>query len=291
MVALSALAKLRNPGVLRIVAQDAEFLQALAPFEQLYEQETSKVIGKLAKDQSLCLIRVPGSANRGTTVCADVVERAGGSDVSQVVAEAYRLAPDNGPADVGLVNAGGVRVPLETDGTQDLVLTQGTAYTLQPLPNELYIANLRGAQILDTLEEAVSNWKDSGNSDGSHPYASGLRWHLDLTKPKGQRFSQVDRKDYDSGQWQPLDLQATYSVVMTDYLAQGFEGYKTAGEACRTANTPQCMTAGGTFADESFVRYVTDRQAKGQALMRPACSDYSHQKVTLSDSRELKPCE
>lgn len=285
------LAKFGNPGVLRIVAPDAEVLQALAPFEQRYEHETSKVIGKLAKDQSLCLIRVPGSANRGTAVCADVVERASGSDVSQVVAQAYRLAPEHGPADIGLVNAGGVRVPLETDGTQDLVLTLGKAYTLQPFPNELYIANLSGAQIIDTLEEAVSNWKDSGHSDGSHPYASGLRWHLDLTKPKGQRFSQIELKNDDTGQWQPLDLQATYSVVMTDYLAQGFEGYKTAGEVCKTTNTSQCVTAGGTFADESFIRYVSDLQSKGQALMRPACSDYSHQKVTLSDSRELKPCQ
>ena len=205
------------------------------------------VIGKLAKDESLCLKRVPGSVNRGTSVCENVVERAGDSDVSQVLAEAYRLAPDHGPADIGLANAGGVRVPLETDGPHDLLLTQGAAYTLQPLPNELYVANLSGVQILDTLQEAVSNWKDSGHSDGSHPDASGLQRHLDLNRPKGQRFNQIERKDHATGQWLSLDPQATYSVAMTDSLAQGFDGYRVAGDVCKVASPPQCMTAGGTF--------------------------------------------
>lgn len=283
--------KLHNPGLIKRLAPDADVLAALAPFEEQYDAQTSKPIGILSKDQSLCLTRVPGSANRGTAVCADVSERAGGADVAQVVAESFRLAPAHGPADIGIVNAGGVRTPIETNGSQDLILTYGTAFTLQPFPNELYIAHLTGQQIWDTLEEAVSNWKDEGNSDGSHPYASGLRWALDFTKPRGQRFGNLERKDHASGQWQSLDLQATYSVVLADYLTQGFEGFKTPGNFCKTASADQCMTAGGTFADESFIQYVTERQAQGVPLARPACSEYSHQKVTLSDGRQLKPCQ
>lgn len=284
-------AKLQNPGLIKRLAPDADVLAALAPFEEQYDAQTNKQIGILSKDQSLCLTRVPGSANRGTAVCADVSEQARGADVAQVVAESFRLAPEHGPADIGIVNAGGVRIPIETNGSQDLILTYGTAFTLQPFPNELYITHLTGQQIWDTLEEAVSNWKDEGNSDGSHPYASGLRWALDLTKPKGQRFGNLERKDHANGQWQPLDLQATYSVVLADYLTQGFEGFKTPGNFCKTASPGQCMTAGGTFADESFIQYVTERQAQGLPLARPACSDYSHQKVILGDGRELKPCQ
>jgi 5'-nucleotidase len=141
-------AKLENPNLIKMLAPNAQVIQALALFEQQYERETSQVIGNLAKDQSLCLIRVPGSTNRGSAVCADVVERAGGSDISQIVAEGYRLAPAHGPADIGLTNAGGVRVSLETDGTQDLPLTLGAAYTVQPFPNELYVLRLSGQQVL-----------------------------------------------------------------------------------------------------------------------------------------------
>lgn len=285
------IATLSYPDIVKVVEPHAKVLEVLAPFEKRYEQETSQEVGQLAKDQSLCLIRVPGSVNRGSAVCADVVERAGGSDVLQVVAEGFRLAPQNGPADIGLANAGGVRIPLETNGVQDLILTYGTIFTLQPFPNELLIVNLTGQQIRDTLEEAVSNWKDEGNSDGSHPYASGLRWSLDLTKSKGQRFANLERKNHVSGQWQPLDPHATYSVVMTDYLAQGFEGYKTIGDLCKNARQDQCTTAGGTFSDESFIRYVNDLKAQGKLLARPECSEYSHQKVTLSDRRKLKSCQ
>jgi 5'-nucleotidase len=282
---------LKNPEIAKILDPDPEVLQVLAPFNVQYENETGRQIGMLAKDQSLCLIRVPGSVNRGSAICADVVERAGGSDVSQLVAEAYRLSPLHGPADIGLANAGGVRLPLETDGMQDLVLTQGLAYAVQPFPNELYVVQLSGQQVIDTLEEAVANWKDNGNSDGSHPYTSGLRWHLDLTKPRGQRFANVQRKDHVTDQWHPIDLQAIYSVVMPDYMAQGFEGYKTAGSVCGSIDSARCMTAGGTFLDESFTQYIAAAQSAGRKISRPACSEYSHQAVTLSDGRQLMRCE
>ena len=282
---------LKNPEIAKILDPDPEVLQVLAPFNVQYENETGRQIGMLAKDQSLCLIRVPGSVNRGSAICADVVERAGGSDVSQLVAEAYRLSPLHGPADIGLANAGGVRLPLETDGMQDLVLTQGLAYAVQPFPNELYVVQLSGQQVIDTLEEAVANWKDNGNSDGSHPYTSGLRWHLDLTKPRGQRFANVERKDHATGKWYPIDLQATYSVVMPDYMAQGFEGYKTAGSVCGTTDSARCMTAGGTFLDESLTQYIAAEQAAGRRISRPDCSEYSHQAVTLNDGRQLRRCQ
>ena len=156
----SLVSTLSNPKLIKILAPDTDVQNVLSEFEHQYEQQTAKAIGRLAKDQSLCLVRVPGSDNRGTAVCADVIHRASGSDVAQVVAEAYRLAPDHGPADIGMTNAGGVRVPLETDGSQDLILTQGTAYTLLPFPNELYTVMLSGLQIRNMLEEAVANWKD-----------------------------------------------------------------------------------------------------------------------------------
>ena len=282
---------LQNPGIIKMLDPDPNVLEVLAPFDVQYENETSRQIGTLAKDQSLCLIRVPGSTNRGTAICADVVERAGGSDVSQIVAEAYRLSPLHGPADIGIANAGGVRLPLETDGLQDLTLTQGLAYAVQPFPNELFVVQLSGQQVIDTLEEAVANWKDNRNSDGSHPYASGLRWHLDLSKPQGQRFGNVEIKDHATGQWRPIDLQAIYSVVMPDYMAQGFEGYITPGGVCSMAGSQSCMTAGGTFLDESFAQYIGSEQAANRKISRPACSEYSHQAVTLSDGRQLRPCE
>ena len=80
----------------------------------------------------------------------------------------WRWFAIHGPADNRIAHAGGVRVLLETDGLQDLVVTMVAAHTLQPFPNELDLIQLSAQQVKGTLEEAVSNWKDGGNSDGSH---------------------------------------------------------------------------------------------------------------------------
>ena len=42
-----------------------------------------------------------------------------------------------------------------------------------------------------------------GNS-GAYPYAAGLRWKLDLNRPAGSRFADLEVKNA-AGDWVPLD--------------------------------------------------------------------------------------
>lgn len=152
---------------------------------------------------ALCLVRVPGEAtNRSSGVagCEAANTLARGSDVAQAVAEAYRQASKL--ADIALQNGGGIRTPLPAGD-----VTFNTAYTVLPFLNVLFELRLSGAQVIDVLEDAVANHLDRGSSDGSHPYAAGLRWHLDLSQPRGRRFSEVEVKDKASGVWTRLDPQ------------------------------------------------------------------------------------
>ena len=281
----------------RVAADDTEVASRLARFETDYSARTQTVIGTLGAADSLCLVREPGSANRGGALCDGVETRARGADISQVVAEAFRQAYGGGiaqfpSAHFGLVNAGGVRVPIESDGVSPRILRNQDAYLVQPFPNELFSIRITGAEIASALEEGVANWLDNRNSNGSHPYASGLRWNLDLTQPRGQRFTGIEVKDPNTGSWSAVQANQTYLGILTDYLTQGFEGYDTLKRICTGAGD-RCATAGSLFADQSLINYVKKiaaTPAPNNMVMRPVCGDYAHQRVRTPAGLDLQPC-
>ena len=75
---------------------------------------------------------------------------------------------------------------------------------------------LSGKELRQLLEEAVSNHLDKGKSTGSHPYAAGMRWDLDMARSKGERFAHVHIRDRSSGRWRPLDPERVYNIVTSD---------------------------------------------------------------------------
>ena len=285
-----------NPSV-KVTANDPSYTKKLSSFDERYVRETEKIIGTLRSDSSLCLVRVPGSANRGGPICNLVNQKSSGSDIAQIVTEGLRQAYTGNlkgypVADMSITVVGGVRAPLETDGKNDLVITKEMAYRILPYPNELYSIQITGAQVKSVLEEGISNWLDNGNSDGSHPYASGLRWSLDLSAPKHHRISHLEVKNQQNGAWSPIVPDHVYLTIETDYMRQGFEGYDTFREIC--AIPGKCSTAGGIYGDESLINYVgkTLKNGVNQGLVpltKPACQEYSHQNVILKNGEKLDP--
>lgn len=285
--------KLKKLPEVAIALEDHEFSKQILAYEQRYDQDALSQIGTLQGNQSLCLIRVPGSMNRGGTLCDSVVKRATGSDVAQIVAESYRKATKSASepfiADFALTNAGGVRKQLETDGINDRPLKMEDVFTIQPFPIELIAVSITGAQMKMALEQGVANWKDNGDSDGSHPYASGLRWNLDLTQAYGSRFSNLEVKNHETKNWVELNMNATYKLVISDYLRDGSENYKIFKEICMAPEPIRCVPVGGIYAADSLADYI--RSVAPGKLTRPACSDYSHQKVIKADGIALLPCQ
>jgi len=258
-------ARLAASPAVRVVAPDPAAAQTLASFASQVAAEKARIIG--AASEPLCLVRVPGEPAdpRGGAGCEAASSLARGSDVAQVVAEAFLRGSRR--ADFALQNAGGVRVPVPA-GT----LSMNTAFTVLPFTNVLVELDLTGAKVLAALEDGVANHLDLGQSNGSHPYAAGLRWDLDMSQPKGRRFSKVQVRDKASGAWVALDPAKTYVMVTNDFVAAGRDGYATLGPvyaAGRFVNTYLLYT-------QTFVDYLT---ATGP-LARPARGDYSHQKVT-----------
>lgn len=283
----------------RVVADDPETAQRLAPFVKEYAARADSVLGRLRHDQPLCFVRIPGDPNRGGPICQGVSAKASGSDVAQVMAEAYRSAwrrakPEaRDEADFGLINAGAVRIPLETDGVHDLEITRERAMKLDPFNNELYAVAVTGAEMKAILEDAVANWLDTRDSNGSHPYAAGLRWHLDLTQSAGRRFAEIEARDPSSAAWTPLDPTRSYRLVVSLFLSSGKEGYRTLGAICADRSAGRCATVGGVYTQDSFVSYldsISRKPAPDNRLSRPACADYAHQAVRTATGSDLATC-
>ena len=258
----------------RVVAPDAGALKVLKGYSDRVAEEKAKLIGKAG--ESLCLVRMPGeTTNRSASVagCEKANVLARGSDAAQVVAEAFLHASKT--SQIALQNSGGVRVAVPA-GT----LTMNSAYSVLPFSNVLVELSMTGAELQATLEDAVSNYLESALSDGSHPYAAGLRWDLDLSKPRGQRFSNLQVRDRNSGQWSALDAQRSYAVVTNDFIASGKDGYTTMGKVFATGRYAQTYL----LYTQSLVDYI---QVKGE-LRRPARADYSHQRVISRSGTALE---
>ena len=270
--ALLATLEAKHPEV-AVHAPDAHAAALLQTYTDRMAAERAKPIGHAP--EALCLVRVPGErAHRsgGVAGCEAANTLARGSDIAQAVAEAFLAASKR--ADFALQNAGGVRVPLQAGQ-----LTMSTAFNLLPFTNVLFEMDLTGAEVLQTLEDAVANHLDLALSDGSHPYAAGLRWHLDMRQPRGQRFSQVEVRDRRTGTWAALDPARTYVATTNDFIATGKDGFATLGKAYqagRYTNTYLLYT-------QTFVDHVLTQRT----LHRPTRDSASHQRVTLSNGQVL----
>jgi 5'-nucleotidase len=267
------LGRLAAQTAVQVVAPDPTAQTVLAGFSGRLEQMKQQKIGTAS--EALCLVRVPGEAtNRsaGIAGCENANNLARGSDIAQAVAEAYRQASKL--ADIALQNGGGIRTALPQGE-----VTINTAHTVLPFSNVLIEMQVSGRQIVDALEDAVANHLDNKSSDGSHPYAAGLRWDLDLSKARGSRFTRLEARDRASGEWRPLDPERIYTVVTSDYLAEGGDGYATLAavhKQGRSVNTYLLYT-------QTFIDYL---QGKG-TITRPPAAEYCHQRVIAADGRRL----
>jgi 5'-nucleotidase len=245
---------------LSIVPPDLETSNVLANYAQKVEEQKKIVIGQAA--ENLCLERIPGQGR--SQICDVRSTSAHGSDIAQIVALAFKNQSIG--SDIGIQNAGGVRMDLPAGS-----ITISTVYALLPFANTLVNLKVTGAELAAVLEDAVDYAISAKGSSGAYPYASGLRWNVDISKPKGQRLSNVEVKLKAAREWTPIELERTYTVVTSNYLASGKDGYT--AFAPIFANPSKIEDTYLEYA-QSFVDYV---KSVGSLSKLPE-SEYSTQK-------------
>ena len=252
-------AQIKADPKLSIIEGDAKAAALLDIFDAKVEEMRSIKVGTV--NENLCLARIPGDERSKICAPQDTAER--GSDISMLVAHAFREMAK--ASDIAIQNGGGVR----TDIPQG-ELTMGAAYKLLPFANTLVEMDMTGGEIKTVLEEALDYALQPDGSTGAYPYAAGLRWVVDATKPAGQRLSKMEYKGRDDAAWVPLDMNKTYRLVTNNYIAAGRDGYLT----FKTVKNDGRYT--DTYLDyaQSFVDYVEERGSVGKL---PA-SEYSTQR-------------
>lgn len=194
-----------NPSI-EAIAEDAAALAILAPFKAGVDEIDNQVIGAAAED--LLHIREPGDHTSG-------VPLPHGSLIAPIVCEAMVWKADSVGLDVdlSLQNAGGVRIDVPAGP-----ITVGTAYTLLPFGNTLYVLDLTGAELMSALEIGLTR------KSGAFPYVGAARYTANPDKPEGERLVSLEIRD-DAGDWIPVKPTRVYRVVTNNYIAGGGDGY------------------------------------------------------------------
>ena len=233
----------------KVVQPDQKMIDILRPYQLQKKSFAEKVVAQAV--DNLCSRRVPGTqrdVNRSTL--GDACNKnahvdAHGGDIQQMIAEAFlQQGVKYFNADLSFQNGGGVR---EDVGIGDV--TVGKIYNVLPFKNTLVRLDMTGNEVKATLEDAIDG-VIAQNNTGSYPYTGGMRWKVDFTQNKGQRVHTIEIRNQ-SGEYQPIQLEKLYKVVMIDFLANGGDYYTT----LKSIRGERRTDVGLDYA-EAFLQYV-----------------------------------
>ena len=143
----------------------------------------------------------------------------GESDMGKVIADA-QLAATSGDrsagAQVAFMNPGGVRAPLEHEGSEPTPVTYEDLHRVQPFNNTLVTMTLTGEQIHRMLEQQFQ-----GDYAQILLPSEGFNYTWKKDAPVGEK---VDPETV-TLDGEPLDLEAEYRVTVNNYLADGGDGF------------------------------------------------------------------
>lgn len=209
------------------VAEDTATTEALKIYEEESTALKTTVIATVATD--ICFERIPGQGR--SQVCPPEASTAQGGGVCNLVARAF--LEETPTADVAIQNGGGCRTDIFAGD-----FTINSAYNLLPFSNTLVTLQLTGAEIVKVLEEAATNAFGAADSEsfpyagstGAYPYSAGLRYTVTAGAAAGNIITDVEINSRVAGEWAPIVLDQTYTIVTNSFIAAGRDGYLTFGE-------------------------------------------------------------
>lgn len=181
------------------VTPDETYLARIAELAAPIEEIKAKVVGSTSD-------LIDGDRNN----C-----RSGECAMGNLVAEAMLARVKDQGIQIAIQNGGGLRASIDAGE-----VTMGEVLTVLPFQNTVATFQLKGSDVIAALENGVSQVEDGA---GRFPQVAGLKYAFDLSKPAGERISDVQVAE-DEG-FVPLQADKAYGVVSNNYMRSGGDGY------------------------------------------------------------------
>lgn len=158
-------------------------------------------------------------------------ETDGESPAARLIADAQLAAtqpPEQGGADLALMNVGGVRTSLTP--APDGSVTYGQIFAMQPFGNNLVVKSLTGAQLKALLEQQFVTTNGETQVGALLVPSANFRFAYDLSRPAGERIVSMLHDG------RPVDPTRTYRVTVNSFLASGGDGFTLLAEGTGTVD-------------------------------------------------------
>lgn len=175
------------------VAPDAEVSAMLADMRTVQETLLSEVVGFADADLEAERSIIRTQETNFGDLCTDALVHMTG-------------------ADVAIINGGGIRRSIKKGP-----ITKRDIVAAIPFADAVLTKQVTGRQLVEILEFAL---RGLPAENGGFPQVSGLKLVVDVAKPAGSRIAAINQSD-----GTPVGMDKTYVLAVTDFLAQGGDGY------------------------------------------------------------------
>ena len=198
-----------RPSAFAVPSPDPAVAALVARYNAQSAPIVNRLVGKITGDFTL---------DGEDTAHSGSGETAIGDLIADARVEATRGLP--APADIGIINAGGIRSPLRyrTETAADGDVTVGATYSVEPFGDLLYTETLTGAQIVTLLDEQWSPKKDVEILGVSR----SLTYAWDQNKPDHASKVVPGSVKFNG---KPIDPAGHYRVTVDAFLEDGGDGF------------------------------------------------------------------
>jgi len=261
------------PAGVTAVTPKASFVTSINSYASLSSAAGSAVVGYITAPvtiqapQAGCATAIPAtcdSGSRNKTVETAMGDLSADSQLAAMQASGIAL-----PGQISLIQAGGVRTTLKstTDPTYPGQITYAGLFATNPFHDTLVAMNMTGAQIKSVLEQQwelpnkTAFYAPGGVGEMLMPSA-GFTYTWDSRQPSGQPTGTGNRVVASSMMLNgvPINLNSTYRVVVSTFLANGGDNFPGFVVPKAAANPVQ---AG--FDIDALVSYFTTHLTSGTA--------------------------
>ena len=201
-----------DPTTHRLIAQEAQNV-TVGNGEHGEDRAEKALVDRYADAVAPIASRIVGHLTATAAKSTEDAESAAADLIADSMLAAGR-SPQNGGAQIALVNGTGVRVNLPGGDVR-----YDAAFAMMPFGNNLVVMTMTGAQLKAAIEQQYAIPIRTGfNKPAALAPSAGFTFTVDLRKPEGSRVVEMRLNGKD------IDPAGRYRVVLNNYLASGGDG-------------------------------------------------------------------